>query len=334
MCRQLLQNQSILHPILWGNTSAELCVTPSLVCATTCSEGQIMESLYRLNFAAKNLLLNLHYRAKSGHVGSSLSCIEILSFIRFHCWSADSKLVVSKGHAASALYSVLATAGDIREHALTEGYYRDGSLFSAHPPPNKLPNIPFATGSLGHGPGICNGLALGARLRAKNGAAPATVFCVLSDGELNEGSVWEAFAFAAHHNLDNLVFFIDRNRLQGFGSTEEVFDMEPLRDKLTSFGMNVVHADGHNFHSLMEAYETLGTCHHSPLIVVAETLKGRGLPGLAGTVDSHYLPMTPEMFEGVLDFCEQELKTNLSKITQQEELTAPCELNLPEQSSN
>jgi transketolase len=291
-------------------------------------EQDSLAALYRANFASKSLLLGLHYQAKSGHVGSSLSCAEILTFIRFHCWSEDSTLVLSKGHAASALYSVLATAGDISEVALRQGYYQDGSLFSAHPPPNKLPNIPFATGSLGHGPGVCNGLALGARLKASPRERPATVFCVLSDGELNEGSVWESFAFAAHHKLDNLVFFIDHNKLQGFGRTSEVFNMEPLASKLEAFGLTVRQADGHNFRSLSTAYNEATEAHAGPVAIVGHTTKGRGLPELEGTVDCHYRPMSPTMFEGALEFCERELVQAMSL----EDFDTVCDSNLPEQS--
>lgn len=289
----------------------------------------LLLSLYKANFSAKVRLLGLHFRAKSGHVGSTLSCAEILTFIRQYCWDDSSTLVLSKGHAASALYSVLASAGDISETDLISGYYQDGSLFSAHPPPNKLPLIPFATGSLGHGPGICNGLALAARLKSDSENAPSNVFCVLSDGELNEGSVWESFAFAAHHKLNNIIFFIDRNRLQGFGNTADVLDLEPLGDKLRSFGLSVRRADGHNFSSLIKAYEDARSTSLAPRVIIADTTKGRGLPEIEGTVDCHYLPMTPAIFEGALDFCERELREFMTM-----EEGAVCESNLPRQSSS
>ena len=255
----------------------------------------------------KQMLLGLHYNARSGHVGSALSCAEILTFIRFHCASDSDHLVLSKGHAASALYSVLAVAGDINAQELLDGYYRDGTVFSAHPPPNKLPYIPFATGSLGHGAGIASGLALGLKL---NDERKAWVFCVLSDGELNEGSVWEAFAFATHHRLNNLVFMIDQNGLQGFGRTKDVFNMEPLADKLKSFGLAVGECDGHDFESLESTYHHATSeagCLGAPSVVVAKTTKGRGLVGLADTVDCHYLPMTTEVYEAAVDFCRNEV---------------------------
>lgn len=302
-----------------------------IACARTMSNPEFHQ-LYRLNFEAKALLLRLHFEAKSGHVGSALSCAEILSFIRFHCWQPHDTLVLSKGHAASALYSVLAVAGDVSETDLMAQYYKDGTHFSAHPPPNKLPGIPFATGSLGHGASLATGLALGARLRAHEGETLPTVFCVLSDGELNEGSTWEAFAFAAHHKLSNLTFFLDHNKLQGFGRTDEVLNMEPLTSKLLAFGLSVTSAKGHNFSSLDQGYQEVTVAADrdaKPSLVIAETIKGRGLPKIADTVDCHYLPMTAEMYEQVLNFCEAETNQLLSEETKEGE---PCEWNSRERS--
>jgi transketolase len=271
----------------------------------------LISQLQRSCCSVKQLLLNLHFKARSGHVGSALSCAEILTFLKFGCASKKDTIVLSKGHAASALYSVLAIAEEISAQDLIAMYYKDGSHFSAHPPPNKLPAIPFATGSLGHGPGLAAGLALGAKLK---GSSQERVYCVMSDGELNEGSVWEAFAFAAHHKLSNLTFIVDKNDLQGFGRTAEVFNMSPLADKLRSFGIVVVEADGHDFESLASSYRF--ACDDArdmgaPSIILAKTTKGRGLPGLADTVDCHYLPMTTEVFEAAVQFCENELRRSL-----------------------
>jgi transketolase len=203
---------------------------------------------------------------------------------------------------------VLAVAGDINESDLLLNYYRDGTAFPVHPPPNLFPQIPFATGSLGHGPGICAGLALGTKLKSSDNDTPEPVFCVLSDGELNEGSVWESFAFAAHHKLNNLIFFIDNNELQGFGKTSEVLNMDPIVDKLQAFGIQVRQSDGHDFSSLYLAYTEAIANPHSSVAIVAKTVKGRGLPEIEGTVDSHYLPMTDSMYQGALKFYEKELR--------------------------
>ena len=213
-------------------------------------------------------------------------------------------LVLSKGHAASALYSTLAVAGDIDEQELRQRYYKDGTVFAAHPPPNKISRIPFATGSLGHGPGICAGLALGSKLRKNR---DERVYYVVSDGELNEGSVWEAFAFSKHFGLDNLTFIVDKNGLQGFGRTTDVINMDSLADKLGAFGLLCAEADGHDFNSLTSAYDKIAAASardKCPSVIIANTIKGRGFPDLEDTVACHYLPMNQDTYNGVIKFCE------------------------------
>jgi transketolase len=192
----------------------------------------------------------------------------------------------------------LAVAADISKDGLIARYYKDGTLFSAHPPGGKIKGIRFATGSLGHGPGLATGVALANQLSK----APRTsIFCLMSDGELNEGSVWEAFMFSAHHSLNSLVFVVDRNRLQGFGRTNEVMEIEPLKAKLISFGLTVVECEGHSFPSLLQAYEELKSSgQKGPGLIIAHTTKGHGLARLADTVDCHYLPMTDDDYRDAM----------------------------------
>src|SRR5262249_53076531 len=154
-----------------------------------------------------------------------------LTLIKFVAMEKGDELILSKGHAAAALYATLAEFGDLGYSELNT-FYQDGTWLSAHPPPKKLPGIPFATGSLGHGLSLASGMALGRKLRNR----PGQIFCLTSDGELNEGSTWEAALFASHHQLSNLVWLIDRNGLQGFGRTEQVLRLEPLPEKLKAFG--------------------------------------------------------------------------------------------------
>ncbi len=295
-------------------------------------EDYQVKNLRETSQRIRKLLLNLHFNAKSGHVGSAVSCLELLVFVRMFWMKHGDTIVLSKGHAASALYSTLAVAGDLVESELIESYYKDGTLFAAHPPPNKLNKIPFATGSLGHGPGVCVGLALGSRLMgskpdklvkprmdplSENGSDSTSVpyqstheqriFCIVSDGELNEGSVWEAFAFASHFKLKNLIIIIDKNDLQGFGRTTDVLDMGCLKSKFEAFGFGVVSADGHDFNSLIKASdlsERLAEEFQKPTVIIAETTKGRGLPGLVDTVACHYIPLSLEVFEQALRFGE------------------------------
>jgi transketolase len=139
------------------------------------------------------------------------------------------------------------------------------------------------------------------------------VYCVVSDGELNEGSVWEAFIFASHFKLDNLTFIIDKNGLQGFGRTTEVMNMESLEDKFRAFGLLCAEANGHDFDSLTAAYANLlaeSKKIKRPAVIIANTVKGRGLPGLADTVDCHYLPMNQDTYDGVIKFCDSTRAAN------------------------
>jgi transketolase len=180
----------------------------------------------------------------------------------------------------------MAEAGDLSEEDI-DTFYQNGTYLSAHPPVNKIKGIPFATGSLGHGLSIAAGLGVASKLKKNT----KRIYCITSDGEINEGSTWEAALFIAHHNLQNVVWLIDRNYLQGFGRTEDTLRLDPLDKKLMSFGFEVATADGHNFNSLRTATENIQ--NEKPLVVICNTIKGKDLK-LQNTVDCHYLPLTEE----------------------------------------
>jgi transketolase len=230
----------------------------------------------------------MYKQANAGHVGCSLSCLDMAVFIKFELMNAADELILSKGHAAALLYSLFAEDGTISV-AEIETFYKNGTHLSAHPPVNKIKGIPFATGSLGHGLSIAAGLGLANKLKKSD----KKIYCITSDGELNEGSTWEAALFMAHHNLRNVIWFIDRNYLQGFGRTEDTMKMEPLDKKLESFGFNVAIADGHDFDSLRQVTSEYST--DKPTAIICKTIKGKDLT-LADTVDCHYLPLTEEDF--------------------------------------
>ncbi len=235
--------------------------------------------------------------ANAGHVGSSLSCAEILTFVRLAWMKKTDEWILSKGHAAAALYATLAEAGEI-EPELLDTFYKNGTLLSAHPPPNRLPGIRFATGSLGHGLSLAAGMALGRKLARQ----PGRIFCITSDGELNEGSTWEAALFAAHHQLTNLIWLVDRNGIQGFGRTEETLAIHPLKEKLASFGFEVEEADGHQFPSLIgvqNRYESSGS--KKPLVIICHTIKGKGMGEHEDTIGCHYLALSDKQYEEVLE---------------------------------
>jgi transketolase len=249
-------------------------------------------------FSVKQRFLGMYKQAHAGHIGSSLSCAEILVFLKFAWMRDDDTFVLSKGHAAAALYAVLAEA-EILSPSQIESYHRDGTQLPALPPFNTFKEIPFATGSLGHGLSLSAGMALGARLDRRD----QRFFCVTSDGELDEGSVWEAALFIAHHKLRNLIWVIDRNHIQAVGRTEQVLALEPLAAKLSAFGFHVVAAEGHDFASLSSARDECAQFlakHAAPVVIVADTVKGNGIGYMHDTVDSHYLPMCDEQYESAL----------------------------------
>jgi transketolase len=209
-------------------------------------------------------------------------------FIKFKLMNAEDELILSKGHAAALLYSVLAEDGTISEEQI-QTFYQNGTYLPAHPPVNKIKGIPFSTGSLGHGLSIAAGLGLASRLKKNE----KRIFCITSDGELNAGSTWEAALFIAHHNLKNVLWFIDRNYIQGFGRTEDILKLEPLDKKLESFNFEVAVADGHSFDSLQDKISQFR--NKKPLVIICDTIKGKDL-ALENTVDCHYLPLTDEDF--------------------------------------
>jgi len=238
-------------------------------------------------------VIKMYKEANAGHVGCSLSCLEMTTFIKFQLMKERDEFILSKGHAAALLYSVLAEEGIISEKEI-ETFYKNGTYLSAHPPVNKIKGVPFATGSLGHGLSLAAGFGLANKLKRQD----KLIFCITSDGELNEGSTWEAALFISHHNLKNIFWFIDRNYIQGFGRTEDTLKLNPLDKKLESFGFQVVTAEGHNFDSLKRAFSEFQD--QRPLALICNTIKGKDLK-LEDTVDCHYLPLTDEEFSELIN---------------------------------
>ncbi len=256
------------------------------------------------NYSVKKRFLGMYRNANAGHVGSSLSCAEVLVFLTFRWMRPQDTLILSKGHAAAALYSILAEQGKLSEEDI-HTFCHDGTILPAHPPANLLNGLPFATGSLGHGLSLAAGMALASHLKGED----SQYFCVTSDGELNEGSVWEAALFISHHSLSAVTWVIDRNRIQAFGRTEDVLALEPLQQKLEAFGFLVAAADGHDFRSLESARKHSESGHgdrNKPAVIVANTIKGRGIPNWENTVPCHYLPLTSEQYGALLTTLEKE----------------------------
>jgi transketolase len=216
-----------------------------------------------------------------GHVGSSMSLIEIIRVLYDHTlrhrpaeprWAGRDRFILSKGHGCLAQYAVLADAGYFPVEELTSFCRRD-SFLGGHPETGKIPGVEASTGALGHGFPIGLGMALAARIRG----ADTRVFVVMGDGEINEGSVWEAAMCAGKHGLTHLTAIIDYNKLQSYGPVAEVQPLEPLADKWRAFGFDAVEADGHDVAQLRQAFSPRIAARR-PLAVICHTVKGRGLP--------------------------------------------------------
>jgi transketolase len=243
----------------------------------------------------------MHHRAGVGHIGGNLGCIDILAAAFGHAMASDDQFVLSKGHAAGALYVTLWAQGVLSDADLAT-FHKDGTLLAGHPPASGIGQIPFATGSLGHGIGLASGLALGWRMVGNDRHA----FCLTSDGEWNEGSCWEALAFAVHHRLANLTIIVDVNGLQGFGTTREVMDMDPLAARFRAFGADVTEVDGHDLDALSVVLAVPGRHGRAtsdtrrPRVVVAHTIKGKGVSFMEGRMEWHYLPLTDDLLAQAL----------------------------------
>lgn len=238
---------------------------------------------------ARLRLLQMHYESGVGHIGGNLSCLDLLLTLHHRVLAGDDQFVLSKGHAAGALYVTLWSRGVLSDDDLKR-FHKDQTRLAGHPPVSGIAGVPFATGSLGHGLGLATGLALAKRLKRE----PGRVFCLTSDGEWNEGSTWEALMFAAHNKLERLTFVIDLNGLQGFGTTEAVADLGPLRDKLATFRIELIEIDGHDPASIEAA---LRTTADRPVAIVARTVKGRGVSFMEHKMEWHYLPLTAAQYQ-------------------------------------
>ncbi len=236
---------------------------------------------------AKLRLLQMHFEAGVGHIGGNLSALDLVMAIH-HLLGDGDEFVLSKGHSAGSLYVTLWSRGELDDDALRT-FHRDDTLLAAHPPPAGVPGVPFATGSLGHGLPLSCGLALSRKLRGESGR----VWCLMSDGEWNEGSNWEAVIFGRHQHLDNLTIVVDLNGLQGFGTTAEVADLHPLATKLRDFGWEVDEVDGHDVAAFLAAAQR--RCD-VPRAILASTVKGKGVSFMEGKVEWHYLPLTAELY--------------------------------------
>lgn len=239
----------------------------------------------------------------SHHIGSCLSCIDILTCLYFSAMHIDPQnpddphrdyFLLSKGHAAGALYATLCHQGFFPESQLMT-FDQDDSVFMEHSN-SKIPGVEFSTGSLGHALPVACGLAHSFIKDKKSNR----VYVLLSDGELNEGSNWESFLFAGFHKYHNLTVIIDFNQFQGFGKSQEVLQTQPIRSKLESFGWAYFKVDGHDLSALTQILDQVKSVSDKPQIIFANTIKGKGIPLFEGKFESHYLSIDDDQKQEIL----------------------------------
>lgn len=262
---------------------------------------QLMFSIQAMHSNSKQIrriILEQSKRANVGRIGSALSIADIIALlysdvlrIRKPDDPERDRFVLSKGHAALALYAALFLKGWLSEKQLNT-FCGDGTLLGVHPE-HRLTGVDFATGSLGHGLSLAAGAALAARLQR----SPRRAFALLSDGECGNGAVWETVMFAAHHKLANLIAIVDLNGQQALGHTKQILSLEPLADRWRAFGWDVHEVDGHDLTALRETFARLDTAAGPPHVLIAHTVFGRGVSYMENEVKWHYWPMSDAEYQ-------------------------------------
>lgn len=244
--------------------------------------------------------LAMVYKAHASHIGGALSMADILAVLYSEVlkynpnapdWHERDRCLLSKGHACVSFYAVLAHAGFYPLSAL-DTYAQNGSSFLSHTS-HHISGVEISAGSLGHAFSIACGIALAAKIKKEK----FNTYVILGDGEMDEGSNWEAFLFGAHHKLSNLCVIIDYNKIQSFGNTNDILQLEPLSDKLKAFNWNVVSIDGHNHDALLKAFTAFNNEEEKPTVIIANTIKGKGVSFMENNLAWHYKSPNKEEYE-------------------------------------
>jgi transketolase len=260
-----------------------------------------------LSSSLRKKIVTLAHKNKASHIGGALSVTDLLAVLYSSILKYDvnkplsedrDRLFYSKGHACLGLYAVLQEAGFYSAEALGT-FTANGSYFTSHVN-HKVPGIELSTGSLGHALSIACGVALAGK--RKN--ATWQVYTILSDGELDEGSNWEALLFAPHHKLNNLTVIVDYNKIQSFGSVEKVLNLEPLKDKFIAFGWNTIEVDGHDHEALFDVLSNNKQTATKPTVIIAHTIKGKGVPFMENELAWHYKSPSDEQLNSALEYLE------------------------------
>tara|TARA_B100000674_G_scaffold482007_1_gene483742 strand:+ start:134 stop:976 length:843 start_codon:yes stop_codon:yes gene_type:complete len=265
-----------------------------------------VKELGRVAHTIRKRTIETSARAKIPHLGSCLSCVELLIALYWQELKINprepespdrDRFVLSKGHGAPVLFQVLAERGFFEVERLSE-FGQPGSVFHEHPPkPGYIPGVEAATGSLGHGLPMALGMAAAMRIQGKQNRC----YALLSDGECNEGSIWEAAMLASGQNVNNLTTIIDYNKWQATGRSQEVMALEPLAEKWEAFGWHAQQIDGHNFEAITKALETARLETSKPSVIVADTIKGKGISFMEDDNNWHYRTPNAEELEAALN---------------------------------
>ena len=247
-----------------------------------------MSSSTNISNEIKKDLIRKHAESKTPHIGSEFSCLDILMALYFDVMTSKDKFVLSKGHAAPALYAVLSRKG-IMSKGLYDSYGKDGSVLSEHPS-HGTPGITVATGSLGHGLPIAVGMALAGKLDHKQGR----VFVLLSDGEMQEGSTMEAMNSAPRFGLDNLIAIIDSNKWQAYDRTSDIVSMNKIEGEFAASGWFTTKINGHDKKQIVNILKKVPLNPSRPSLIIADTVLGKGVKSMEDNLDSHYKPPSPE----------------------------------------
>ncbi len=268
-----------------------------------------MSALKNLASKIRIHVLRMTTEGKSSHIGCAYSIVDILTVLYSRVMNVDPKnpkdpnrdqFILSKGHAGAAIYATLAEHGFFEKEKLMS-HYQNGSIFSGHVSHKGVPGVEFSTGSLGHGLSVAAGKALAMKRQSKS----SKVYVLMGDGECDEGSVWEAALFANHFNLGNLVAIIDYNKIQSLDTVENTIKLEPFATKWESFGWDVLSVDGHSLEDLESCFKSIDG--DKPTVIIADTIKGKGVSFMENTVLWHYRNAQGEEFENALKELEAQL---------------------------
>ena len=264
-----------------------------------------IKELKRISNNVRIGIIDSVYNAKSGHPGGSLSIADILTVLYFNQMHIDEKnphsldrdrLVLSKGHCAPALYSVLAERGFFSKEELTTLRHL-GSKLQGHPDMKNIPGVDMSTGSLGQGLSVAVGMAIASKMDREG----CRIYCLLGDGEIDEGQIWEASMAASKNKLDNLCVILDNNGLQIDGKIEEVAGLTNIEGKFANFGFKVINVDGHNISNLIDAFDTAKQTKGVPTIIIAKTIKGKGVSFMEGKAEWHGKAPKAEEYEKAIE---------------------------------